>query len=509
MVRLSVLVERLGGTCELAEDPELGQVFLDSRRVGAGPGAEPATLFCALPGTSGDGAAFASEAIRRGASAVLSPRPLAGLPGHVARWIHPAARRVAGEAAALVHGEPARAQAVVAVTGTNGKSTVIHLVRQLLAAVGRRPGAVGTIECRLWGEPGVPSDLTTPDATELVRLCRRNAELGGDAFVLEASSHALDQERLSGLELDVAIFTNLGHDHLDYHRDLKTYAAAKERLFAYLKAGGAAWIHADDPRAERMLAAARRHTDRVFTYGTGSRADLVATWTQATPRGTHLFLEGMGISRTGFHLPLMGRHNVQNATAALAAVLSLGASPGPLLQGLASVSAPIGRLEEIDLGGRPFRVFVDFAHTAGALELVLTTLRELLAAEERAPEKRANGTRGRLVCVFGCGGDRDREKRGPMGAVVERLADVAIVTSDNPRSEDPGEILRQIRAGMGAGRAEVLEEPDRRRAIRLALERAGRGDVVLVAGKGHEAWQQLRSERIPFEDRRVVLEELP
>jgi UDP-N-acetylmuramoyl-L-alanyl-D-glutamate--2,6-diaminopimelate ligase len=494
------LVERLGGTCELAGDPELAEVTLDSRRIDAVPG----TLFCALPGTSGDGARFAGEAVGRGATAVLAPRALDGLPGHVARWVHPAARRVAGEAAALVHGRPARAQALVAVTGTNGKSTVVHLVRQLLLSAGRRPGVVGTVECRLFGQSPVPSALTTPVAPELVRLCRRNADLGGDAFVLEASSHALDQERLAGLELDVAVFTNLAHDHLDYHRDLESYAAAKARLFAYLKAGGAALVNADAPRAPQILAAARRFTDRVFTYGTGSRADLVASGTQATPRGTHLFLEGMGISRTGFHLPLMGRHNVQNALAALAAVLLLGASPLPLVQGLASASAPRGRLEELDLGGRPFRVFVDYAHTADALELVLATLRDLLAAAARA-----GGPRGRLLCVFGCGGDRDREKRGPMGAAVARLADIAVVTSDNPRSEEPREILRQIRAGMGAGSAEVVEEPDRRSAIRQALLRCGPGDVLLVAGKGHEAWQQLRSERIPFEDQRVVLEELP
>ena len=500
MVKLSRLVERLGGTCELAGDPELTDVFLDSRRIGAA-GSE---LFCALPGTTGDGAAFASQAVASGATAVLAPRPIAGLSADVARWVHPAARRVAGEAAALVHGLPARSQQLVAVTGTNGKSTVVHLVRELLLSIGRRPGAVGTVEWRLFGCPGEPSTHTTPDAPELVRLCRRNAALGGDSFVLEASSHALDQERLAGLELDIAIFTNLGHDHLDYHGDLALYAAAKERLFAYLKPGGAALIHADDPHAKRMLAAARGITDRVFTYGTGSRADLFASVTEAGPRGSYLFLEGMGISRTGFLLPLLGRHNVQNAMAALAAVLLLGASPDALLQGLASVSAPKGRLEEIDLGGRPFRVFVDFAHTADALEIVLTTLRGVLGAQEREA-----GERGRLLCVFGCGGDRDREKRAPMGEVVGRLADLAVVTSDNPRSEDPAQILRETRAGMRASRAEVWEEPDRRRAIRFALSRAGRGDVVLVAGKGHETWQQLRSERIPFEDQRVVREELP
>ncbi len=503
-MKLSRLVERLGGACELASDPELVDVQIDSRRVGMrAHGFGESELFCALPGRREDGAAFANQAVDRGATAVLASRIVSGLSPNVARWVHPLARRVAGEAAALIHGLPARAQRVIAVTGTNGKSTVVHLARSLLASLGARPGAIGTIEVKLFGEEAQPSTHTTPDGPELVRLCRRNRDLGGDALVLEASSHALDQERLAGLELDVAIFTNLGHDHLDYHGDLDAYAAAKERVFAYLKPRGAAAIHADDPRSEAMAAAARRVTDRVITYGIRSRADLFASVTEAGPRGSHLFLEGMGIPRTGFFLPLLGRHNVENALAALAAVLLLGASPSSALRGLASVSHPQGRLEEIDVGARPFRVFVDFAHTAEALARALETLRGVIGA-------RASGAQtGRLVCVFGCGGNRDREKRGPMGETVAKLADLAVVTSDNPRDEDPAEIIREIQAGMKASRAEVWVEPDRRAAIRFALSRARNGDIVLVAGRGHETWQQLRSERIPFEDQSVVREELP
>ncbi len=505
-MKLLRLVERLGGACELAGDPELVDVHIDSRLVGTRTHACGASeLFCALPGKREDGAAFASQAVERGATAVLASRRITGLSPNVARWVHPDARRVAGEAAALVHGSPARAQRVIAVTGTNGKSTVVHLARSLLASLGARPGAIGTIEVQLFGEEAQPSTHTTPDGPELVRLCRRNRERGGDALVLEASSHALDQERLAGLELDVAIFTNLGHDHLDYHGDLDAYAAAKERVFAHLKPRGAAAIHADDPRSEGMAAAARRVTDRVITYGTRSRADLFASVTEAGPRGSHLFLEGMGIPRTGFFLPLLGRHNVENALAALAAVLLLGASPSSALRGLASVSPPQGRLEEIDVGARPFRVFVDFAHTAEALARALETLRGVI--DESARERGA--MQGRLLCVFGCGGNRDREKRSPMGETVARLADLAVVTSDNPRDEDPAQIIREIRAGMDASRAEVWMEPDRRTAIRFALSRARNGDIVLVAGKGHETWQQLRSERIPFEDQSVVREELP
>ncbi len=493
-MRLSELIEGLGGTCELEKDVFVEDVHLDSRRVGRG------SLFAALPGTREDGARYARDAARSGAVAVLAPRSLEDL-GRIPVWLHPEARRIAGEAAALVFGRPSRENRMVGVTGTNGKSTVAHLVGQMLAGLGHRPGVVGTIEVRLWGTAGEPATRTTPDGPELQRLCRRNRELGGDSFVLEVSSHALDQERLAGLELDVGIFTNLGHDHLDYHLDLEAYALAKERLFERLKPAGAAVINADDPACDRMRRAAERHGKRVVTYGTRSRADLSATLAEASPAGTTLFLEGMGIPRTGLFLPLVGRHNAENALAALAAVLLLGASPANAIEGLASISAPRGRLEPVESGARGFRVFVDFAHTPEALERVLGTLREFLGPD-------GFSAAGRLICVFGCGGNRDREKRVPMGRAVARFADLALVTSDNPRDEDPLAIIGEILPGLARGRARTLVEPDRRHAIARALSEARTGDIVLIAGKGHETWQELRDRRIPFEDRRVASAEL-
>jgi UDP-N-acetylmuramoyl-L-alanyl-D-glutamate--2,6-diaminopimelate ligase len=245
-----------------------------------------------------------------------------------------------------------------------------------------------------------------------------------------------------------------------------------------------------------MERAARRAERSVVTYGTRSHADLSATLAEASPAGTHLFLEGMGIPRTGFFLPLVGRHNVENALAALSAVLSLGASPSLLLQGLASASLPCGRLERLETGGtRGLEVFVDYAHTPDALLAVLATLRELAG-------------KGRLLVVFGCGGERDREKRAPMGEAVGRLADLAFATSDNPRAEDPAAILADVRSGLERGTAGFTVEPDRRTAIARALNTARRGDIVLIAGKGHEAWQELGNRRIPFDDRRVALEVL-
>jgi len=504
MVRLSKLVERLGGRCTPAGgvpiDPLVRDVHLDSRR------AEDGTLFAALPGSTEDGAKYAPQALENGSVAILSPIRLDDLlhrREEWANWVHPEARRVAGEAAAMVHGFPARGMSVVGITGTNGKSTVAHLVAWLLEAAGRRPALIGTVEVRPWGaEPRTPTH-TTPDACELQRLAKENNERGGDCVVLEVSSHALDQERIAGLELDVAVFTNLSRDHQDYHRDMDAYAAAKERIFAHLREGGSAVINADDPSAARMTRAAERVPVRVVTFGTSSRVGLSASGLEAGPLGTNLYLEGMGIPRTGLFLPLVGLHNVQNALAAATAVLSLGAGPSRVLEGLATIFPPAGRLEPVDVGERGFRVFVDYAHTPHALECVLSTLREIL---DSAPRSDAEG---RLIAVFGCGGSRDREKRAPMGRIVGRLADVSVVTSDNPRDEDPGTIIEEIVEGMDSARAEVIVEADRRAAIRRALEIARQDDVVLVAGKGHEQWQYLRGTREPFEDRRVVREELP
>lgn len=490
-MKLEELVRSLGGMLSGAgAGTEIAEVYLDSRTAG------PRSLFAALPGTRKDGAAHAIDAVQRGAAAVLAPRAFGFDPG-VPLWLHADARRVAGLAAAQLHGEPAARQRVIGVTGTNGKSTVVHLAGLLLRQAGHRPGVLGTVEYRLWNSEPRSSTHTTPDSPELARLAHANLAAGGDALALEVSSHALDQERLAGFPLDVAVFTNLGRDHLDYHSDLEAYARAKERIFEGLKAGGAAVINADDAASGRMQRAAERAGARVYTYGTRSHADLSATLDAASPAGTTMFLEGMGIPRTGLFLPLVGRHNVENALAALAAVLFLGASPAAMVAGLASLSAPRGRLEPVDTGARGFRVFVDYAHTPDALERVLATLREHL------PDGGA-----RLACVFGCGGNRDRTKRAPMGAAVAQHADLAWITSDNPRDEEPLAIIDDVLPGFEGGRAAVRVEPDRRKAIACALAEARAGDILLIAGKGHEAWQQLRDTRLPFEDRRVVQEEL-
>jgi UDP-N-acetylmuramoyl-L-alanyl-D-glutamate--2,6-diaminopimelate ligase len=465
-------------------------------------------LFAALPGTRDDGSRFAADALARGAAAILAPRALdlaelRALMPEVAdapQWIHRDARRVAGEAAALVYGQPARGMFVAAVTGTNGKTTTAHLLGHLLRFAGRRPAILGTAGNRLADGELRRATHTTPDAPALQRLFAAHRGLGGDSVVLEASSHALDQDRTAGLAPDVAIFTNLTREHLDYHGDLETYLAAKERLFLSLDSRAAAVVHADDPAGIRMARAARSRGARVTTYSARLRGDLVASALTSDLSGTQIVLHGMGISRASLRLPLAGRHNVENALAAAAAALLSGASPSTVLEGLASASPAPGRLEPIECG-KGFRVLVDYAHSEDALQNVCRAVKNAL---EGSPGR--SGRRGRLIVVFGCGGDRDRGKRGPMGRVVNELADLAIVTSDNPRTEDPLQIIEQILSGMEPCLAERVVEPDRRRAISEAVTRARTGDVVLIAGKGHETTQTIGDRVLEFDDRRVAAE---
>ncbi len=493
-MQLEALVAALGGSLRPsaaggAREVEIGDVRLDSRSVGAGD------LFAALPGRAADGASFANQAAVRGAAAVLSPAQFSA-PLPLPHWVHPQARRIAGEAAALVHARPSGGMRVVAVTGTNGKTTTAHLVGQLYAHVGLRVAVLGTTGHLLADGVRLVATHTTPDAPELQRLLARHRSQGGDAVALELSSHALDQERHAGLELDIGVFTNLSRDHLDYHGDMQRYANAKRRLFEALGPGGCAVVNADDPVSGSMAQAAAERGARVLSFSARSRADLWASRVVPAKGGSRFVLHGMGISGCEVFLPLAGRHNLENALAALAAVLATGASPSHAVGGLAALLPAPGRLEAVATGERGWTLYVDYAHTPDALERVLTTLRAELSS----------GSGARLICLFGCGGDRDRGKREAMGEVAGRLADVIVVTSDNPRGEDPGAIARAVLAGLGAARGRVEVELDRRAAIARAIAAARAGDVVLLAGKGHETTQTIRSEAIPFDDRAVARE---
>jgi UDP-N-acetylmuramoyl-L-alanyl-D-glutamate--2,6-diaminopimelate ligase len=499
--RVGTLAAEFGG--RVLGDPAtvVRDVVLDSRC------ATYESLFAALVGLRSRGALHARDAVTRGATSVLvaHERDVADLPqlsapnGLAAVWVHPAPQDLVGRVAARVFDDPTLALDVAAVTGTNGKTTVAHVTGQLLERGGRRVAVLGTAGHRLAGQRGsvhVDASHTTPDAPELQRLLARHRAAGGDAVVMEASSHALAQDRLSGTRVRVAAFTNLTREHLDYHGTLERYARAKARLFTELGPDGYAVLNRDDRAWETMASAATARGARVVTTSTRSRADLAAARLRTDRRGAQLQLTGMGISEE-VEIPLRGRHNVENALTAAAIARLMGVSPAAVVEGLVTATAAPGRLEPVGDGAHGFDVLVDYAHSPDALERVLSTLREDLAAD---------GKGGRLVVVFGCGGDRDRGKRPEMGAIAARLADVAVVTSDNPRSENPRAIIDEILVGFDHAGGRRLVEVDRRGALERAFEVARPGDIVLIAGKGHENTQTIGAEVLPFDDRVEALE---
>ena len=452
---------------------EVSGVQQDSRAV------RPGDLFVAWSGSSHDAHDFLDGAVAAGAAAAIVERPVPGVAVPQIRVDN--ARLAAAVASGFVAGDPWRQLRTVGVTGTNGKTTTTLLLRGLLgrdapcAAIGTL-GVVGP-DGRV--EDGT-SGLTTPGPVRLAEWLAALANSGVGGVVVESSSHALDQFRLDGIRFDVAAFTNLTRDHLDYHGSRERYLAAKARLLELGKDGATAVINADDD-AWSVL----RHTGPVLTYGTRAGADLRATALRLSSRGSSFELAWQG-ARYPVELPLPGAFNVSNALCAAACALALGQKPETVAAGLAEATPVPGRLECIVRG--PFDVFVDFAHTPDALNQVLKALRPLVS--------------GRLIVVFGAGGDRDPTKRSEMGAAVSRHADIVVVTSDNPRTEDPAAIVAQVSAGVTA--ADPVEIVSRREAIRWALGRARPGDAVLLAGKGHETYQIVGTETLPFDERQIV-----
>jgi len=455
--------------------------------------ATPGCLFFAVPGAERDGAAFAADAVARGAVAVVAARG-AIRPGALPRAVPllevEDVRRGKALAAHAFFDHPSTALACLGVTGTKGKTTTATLVHSILAAADERPTLLGTIEERVWGRPSRPSDHTTPDALRIAELLAAARDAGGRSAVLEVSSHALDQERTTGLAFRVAVFTQLAREHLDYHPTVEHYRASKAKLFEALDDDAVAVVNAEDGNGLEMVARARA---RLVTFGLLPGAHVRAQALALDTGGTRFRVEvdrAWGGAAFEVRTPLVGRHNLMNALAACAAALALGIEPEAIARGVADLASVRGRLEPVE-SGSGVDVLVDYAHTDDALEKVLRLLRPI--------------ARGRLITVFGCGGDRDRTKRPRMGRVAATLSDLVVVTSDNPRSEDPQAIVRDILAGLPAGR-EVEVELDRRRAIELALSRALPGDAVLIAGKGHEAWQVVGSQRLPFDDREIARE---
>ena len=437
----------------------------------------PGALFFCVPGSRADGHDFAAAAVERGAAALAVERKL---PVAVPQVVVEQTRAAMPAAAAAFFGYPTRELEVAGVTGTTGKTTTTYLLYAILDAAGRRPGLIGTVESRIGGERK-PAVRTTPEAIDLQRAFRAMLDAGDRSVALEATSHGSELGRLAGIRFAALAFTNLSEEHLDFHETMERYYAAKRRLFVGPEPPPAA-VNVGDAYG-RELADELQALGRapLLTFGFADDAEI-------RPEG----LENGRLSAGGIELEtrLRGRFNVENVLAAVSVALLLDVDDAAIAEGIALVEGVPGRFETVD-EGQPFTVVVDYSHKPGALENVLRTARDLAT--------------GRVLCVFGCGGDRDRTKRPLMGRIAADLADVAIVTSDNPRSEDPDAIVEEVVAGA-AGRLDV--EPDRLKAIGQALEAAQPGDVVVIAGKGHEQGQEIDGRVLPFDDRDVAREAL-
>ncbi len=470
MKALSELVQR-----DLAVDPQISGVTADSRKV------SPGFLFAALPGAKVDGAAFAAGAVAAGAAAVIASRDL-DLAAQTVVSLDP--RRTYALAAARFWG--AQPAVCVAVTGTNGKTSVATFCRQIFAGAGHMAASMGTLGVTITLPDGTerqmtPPGLTTPDAADVAEMLAVLADLGVTHMAMEASSHGVDQRRLDGVTLKAAGFLNLTQDHLDYHGDMASYRAAKLRLFeALLPRGGTAVLNADSDAYPAFAAAAVQNGESVFSVGKAGQG-LKLVERMPTPDGQTLTIEAQGATHE-VRLPLAGAFQASNALVAAGLCLAAGLSLDEVLAGLGKLEGAAGRLQRVGHGPRGGEAYVDYAHTPDGLETVLGALRP--------------HTQGRLIVVFGAGGDRDRTKRPIMGKVAVTAADIAIVTDDNPRSEDPA----AIRAEVLAGAVGAVDIGDRRAAIRHAVAMLADGDVLVVAGKGHEQGQTIGGVVHPFDD---------
>jgi UDP-N-acetylmuramoyl-L-alanyl-D-glutamate--2,6-diaminopimelate ligase len=457
-------------------DRSIRGLALDSRKVHRG------SLFAVVPGPKHDGTRYVSHAIANGAVAILSSVKIF-VPHDVTLILVPDVRKALADLACRYYGCPADLVHTVGVTGTNGKTTVTWLVGALLAAAGRQTAVLSTIAHRI-GRRHLPAASTTPESVDLQAFFADMVENGIAHAAMEVSSHSLDQERVRGIPFRVAAWTNLcDHEHLDYHGDFAAYRAAKARLFESLRPGAVAVLNHDDPSYGFFCDQTPVHAG-LLAYGRRKGADVTAASVSMDLTGTTLnLLTPQG--REEVRSPLVGDYNVSNLLAGTACGLALGLPLPIIAEGIATFRGAPGRLERVS-NGEPFTVLVDYAHNAGGLESVLRTVRGL--------------TEGRLIVVFGCGGDRDPSKRPLMGRAAGQYADVAVITSDNSRSERSEDIIRTILSGVPR-EAQLVVEPDRRQAIRQAVHLADPGDLVLIAGKGHETYQEMDGVRYPFDDR--------
>jgi UDP-N-acetylmuramoyl-L-alanyl-D-glutamate--2,6-diaminopimelate ligase len=475
-VELEALIRALAPSEVIGGRPvEIEDLAYDTRKLA------PGSLFFCVPGSRVDGHALAGAAVERGAGALVVERPVE-LRSDVPQLVVPDTRAAMAVAADVFFGEPTRELEVAGATGTNGKTTTVFLLHAMLEAAGRRPGLVGTVDWIVGGEHRAAA-FTTPEAIDLQHLFREMLDAGDRSAAIEASSHGSALRRLDRVRFGVLVFTNLSQDHLDLHGTMDEYFQAKRRLFTSAEPPPAA-VNVGSEWGRRLAAdLAEAHRAPLVTFGLEAGAEVWPERLEVTPTGSRFTAAGIALET-----PLRGMFNVENALGAVAAALLLDLDADPIVEGLAAVENVPGRFETVD-EGQPFAVLVDYSHTPASLETALRAARGI--------------AEGRVLVVFGAGGDRDRGKRPLMGKVAVELADLAIVTSDNPRSEDPLSIIQDVLQGAGTG---VEIDPDRRTAIRRAVELAAPGDVVLIAGKGHEQGQEIGGVVHPFDDRTVARE---
>jgi len=488
-MKISELFRYMPGI-SFAGDCEVTGITNDSRT------AAPGNIFFALKGSRTDGNRYIAAALGKGVCAVISD---SALPEEITaaypdRCFYRAEdmNAVMSSVSAAFYGNPSSAMRVIGLTGTKGKTTVSYILEKIMTRAGRHPGLIGTIGCRLDGAPFASTCNTTPLAHTLHSLLAAMRSGGADTAVLEISSHALSLKRAEDLMLDTAVFLNLQSDHLDFHKDLESYFLAKAHIFDILgkscKKDKAAVINADDGKADRLLASLEAAGLKYYTFGVEEAADFRAENVRIGAEATCFGLKGPCFSGN-VNLKLFGKYNVYNALAAIAAAYACGVDVGTAVKGAEDTVNIPGRLEPVDRG-QDFKVFVDYAHTAAALENVLANLKLL-------PHRR-------IITVFGCGGDRDRTKRAPMGAAACSMSDRVIITDDNPRTEDPDAIIGDIEGGIKGRFTDYSIIKDRGTAIRTAISEASGGDIVLIAGKGHENYQLLNSGRIYFSDKETA-----
>jgi len=458
---------------------EVAGIAYDSRRV------TPGMIFVAIPGQNTDGHEYIGTALDRGASAIICERN-GIVPQKATRIKVKDVREALARAASSYYQNPSSKLKVIGVTGTNGKTTVSFMIKAMLERAGVKTGLMGTVHYEI-GERVIPAQRTTPESLEVQQMMAQMVRAGCDACGMEVSSHAIEQKRVLGVEFDVAIFTNLTHDHLDYHGNMENYFAAKSKLFSAIAEGNkkaAAVINIDDTYGARL--AGQTKAEVQLTYGLEEPARLRATQIELGVNGSRFMVEAPG-QKFACRIPIIGRHNIYNSLAAIGAGLALKVKVSAIQQALRNMPPVPGRLQRVD-AGQPFGVYVDYAHTDDALRNVLRTVKEI--------------TTGRILLAFGCGGNRDSTKRAKMGKIAGEMADFTIITSDNPRKESPERIAAQIEEGYRSARSEgYTVELDRQRAINQLLGKAEAGDTVLIAGKGHETYQEFQDTVVPFDDR--------